>query len=277
MELAFTKMHGIGNDVVIIDARQQDLLLTVEQARLIADRHFGIGCDQIMVITAADDADIGLRILNSDGSESGACGNGTRCVADLVLDQDDSRRLEINSAGGRLAAWREDGLIAVDMGEPQLHWEDIPLAWAMDTEAVDLGRADLPPAVMVNMGNPHAVHFVDDAEAIDLEDIGPLLEHHSLFPQRSNIEFVSPLAEGRLRMRVWERGAGVTIACGSGACATLVAAVRRGVIKGREAEIILDGGSLFITWNEADNHIIMRGGSTRVFSGTMSLPEKGSA
>ncbi|MGC6484666.1 MAG: diaminopimelate epimerase [Candidatus Puniceispirillales bacterium] len=277
MELAFTKMHGIGNDVVVIDARQQDLLLTAEQARLIADRHFGIGCDQIMVITAADDADIGLRILNSDGSESGACGNGTRCVADLVLDQDDSRRLEINSAGGRLSAWREDGLIAVDMGEPRLHWEDIPLARAMDTEAVDLGRADLPPAVMVNMGNPHAVHFVDDAEAIDLEDVGPLLEHHSLFPQRSNIEFVSPLAEGRLRMRVWERGAGVTIACGSGACATLVAAVRRGVISGRDAEIVLDGGSLFITWNEADNHIIMRGGSTHVFSGVMSLTEKGSA
>ena len=271
MELAFTKMHGIGNDVVVIDARQQEMMLTAAEARLIADRHFGIGCDQIMVITPADDADIGLMIYNNDGSESGACGNGTRCVADLILPPDATHRLEISSAGGRLAAWREDGLIAVDMGPPKLDWAEIPLATAMATDAVDLGVEGLPPAVMVNMGNPHAVHFVDDAAAIDLESLGPMLEHHAFFPERANIEFVSPGDDGSLRMRVWERGAGVTIACGSGACASLVAAVRRGLVGGRRAKIILDGGRLDITWQEDDGHVIMRGGSTLVFSGIMTL------
>ena len=273
MKLEFTKMHGIGNDVVVIDTRQQDIVLTAGQARLIADRHFGIGCDQIMVITPAVDADIGLTIYNSDGSESGACGNGTRCVADLVLPADSPERLEMMSAAGRLLAWRDGASIAVDMGEPLCNWDDIPLARPMDTLDIDLGMAGLPPATAVNMGNPHAVHFVDDAEAIDLTALGPVLEHHELFPERANIEFVSQLEDGRLRMRVWERGAGETIACGSGACATLVAAVRKGVIEGRQADIMLDGGILNITWQEDDGHIIMRGDCTLVFSGVMTLPE----
>ena len=157
------------------------------------------------------------------------------------------------------------------MGPPKLDWAEIPLATAMATDAVDLGVEGLPPAVMVNMGNPHAVHFVDDAAAIDLESLGPLLEHHAFFPERANIEFVSPGDDGSLRMRVWERGAGVTIACGSGACASLVAAVRRGLVGGRRAKIILDGGRLDITWQEDDGHVIMRGGSTLVFSGVMTL------
>jgi diaminopimelate epimerase len=274
MEIAFTKMHGIGNDVVVIDARQHDHQLTAEQACLIADRHQGIGCDQVMVITAAEDADIGLIIFNSDGTESGACGNGTRCVADFVLNPEDEGRLKINSTGGRLTAWRDDSMIAVDMGGPRLEWDEIPLAHAMDTTAVDLGVSGLPPAFMVNMGNPHAVHFVDDAEMVDIETVGPVLEHHEFFPERSNIEFVSPSGDGRLRMRVWERGAGVTIACGSGACAALVAAIEQNLIPNRDAEIVLDGGSLFITWREDDNHIIMRGSSTFVFSGVITLPDK---
>ena len=208
-------------------------------------------------------------IYNNDGSESGACGNGARCVADLVLPRMQPTGLN-HSAGGRLAAWR-GGLIAVDMGPPKLDWAEIPLATAMATDAGDLGVAGLPPAVMVNMGNPHAVHFVADAAAVDLENIGPMLEHHAFFPERATIEVVSLLADDSLRMRVWERGAGVTIACGSGACASLVAAVRRGLVVGRRAEIILDGGRLDITWQEDDGHVIMRGGSTLVFSGIMTL------
>ncbi|CAI8357806.1 MAG: diaminopimelate epimerase [SAR116 cluster bacterium MED-G04] len=273
MELTFTKMHGIGNDVVVIDGRQRDIALTADQARLIADRNFGIGCDQIMLITASDDADIGLKIYNNDGSESGACGNGTRCVADLVLDPDDTGKLTMDSTGGMLEAWRDGAMIAVDMGVPGLNWQDIPLAHEADTLHVDLGHDGLPPAVMVNMGNPHAVHLVDDAEAIDLAVTGPVLEHHPIFPERANIEFAHPLGENRLRMRVWERGAGITIACGTGACATLVAAARRGII-GREADIVLDGGVLNITWREDDDRIIMRGPSTAVFSGSMTLPDQ---
>ena len=274
MEIQFTKMHGIGNDVVVIDSRERGLELSGDQARHIADRHFGVGCDQVMVITAAENgkADIGLAIYNSDGSASGACGNGTRCVADLLLPEGDGSQLAMEAGGERLSAWRECGEIAVDMGEPKLDWKEIPLAGETDTIAVDLGQDGLPEAVAVNMGNPHAVHFVDDADAVDLADIGPVLEHHPMFPERANIEFASLAGADQLRMRVWERGTGITIACGSGACATLVAAVRRG-LTGRAATVRLDGGSLAVEWREDDNRVVMRGPATKVFSGSMRLPD----
>ena len=273
MEIQFTKMHGIGNDVVVVDSRGRGLELSAEQARYIADRHFGIGCDQIMVVTDADkgDADIGLAVYNSDGSMSGACGNGTRCVADLLIPEGDDRRLAMVCGNEQLAAWREGPVIAVDMGAPGLGWKDIPLAREADTMALDLGQDGLPGAVAVNMGNPHAVHFVEDAEAVDLADIGPVIEHHEMFPERTNVEFASLDGPDRLRMRVWERGAGITIACGSGACAVVVAAARKG-LTGRSATVRLDGGSLGIEWRGDDGHVVMRGPTARVFDGSIELP-----
>ena len=274
MELQFTKMHGIGNDVVVIDSRDRRLELSAGQARYIADRHFGVGCDQIMVVTAAADggADVGLAIYNSDGSASGACGNGTRCVADLLIPEGGTGPVAMASQGGTLTAWRENAGIAVDMGEPGLGWRDIPLARAADTMAVDLGQSALPDAVAVNMGNPHAVHFVDDAEAVDLAGIGPVLERHEMFPERANVGFASLEGPDRLRLRVWERGAGMTIACGSGACAAVVAAARKG-LTGRRASVRLDGGSLGVEWREDDGHVVMHGPTARVFSGSIELPE----
>ena len=273
MEIRFTKMHGIGNDVVVVDSRGRGLELSAVQARHIADRHFGIGCDQIMVVTDPGDsgADIGLAVYNSDGSTSGACGNGTRCVADLLIPEGDDRRLAMACGGERLAAWREGSVIAVDMGAPRLGWKDIPLAREADTMALDLGQDGLPEAVAVNMGNPHAVHFVDDAEAVDLAGIGPVIERHGMFPERTNVEFVSLDGPDRLRMRVWERGAGITIACGSGACAAAVAAARKG-LTGRSATVRLDGGSLQIEWRGDDDHVVMRGPTATVFEGSIELP-----
>ena len=273
MELVFTKMHGCGNDFVVLDGRKQDLRITSEHARFLADRHFGVGCDQVLVLTESptSEADIALAIYNSDGSASGACGNGSRCVADLLMEESKATRLRMATSSGVIEAWREGEMIAVDMGEPRFEWQDIPLTHEADTLGVDLGAKELPPAVMVNMGNPHAVHAVEDAEAIDLERIGSALEHHPIFPQGSNIEVISLAGENILRMRVWERGVGVTIACGSGACAAVVAARRLELIE-PSAEVIVDGGRLFVEWRK-DNHVIMRGTSSFVFSGKVSIPE----
>ena len=277
MELDFVKMHGIGNDFVVLDARPggsaAGLVLSQDQARHLADRHFGIGCDQILIITSADvpEADITMLILNSDGSEAKACGNGSRCVADLVMAETDADQLAISTKGGMIHARRLGDDVSIDMGIAKLDWADIPLAHAMDTMAVDLGRPNLPPAITVNMGNPHAVHIVDDAEAIDLAAIGPILEHHEFFPERANIEFISRLDQDVIRMRVWERGSGITIACGTGACASAVAAARAG-LTGRQVEVVLEGGRLLIDWRE-DGHVIMTGPSTISFYGRIDLDD----
>jgi len=277
MELDFVKMHGIGNDFVVLDARPggsaAGLILSQDQARHLADRHFGIGCDQILIIASADaaEADITMLILNSDGSEAKACGNGSRCVADLVMAETDADELAISTKGGMIHARRLGDDVSIDMGIAKLDWADIPLAQAMDTMAVDLGRPNLPPAITVNMGNPHAVHIVDDAEAIDLAAIGPILEHHEFFPERANIEFISRLDQDVIRMRVWERGSGITIACGTGACASAVAAARAG-LTGRQVEVVLDGGRLSIDWRE-DGHVIMTGPSTISFYGRIDLDD----
>jgi len=271
------KMHGIGNDFVVLDARPggsaAGLVLSQDQARHLADRHFGIGCDQILIIASADvpEADITMLIFNSDGSEAKACGNGSRCVADLVMAETDADELAISTKGGLIHARRVGDDVSIDMGIVKLDWADIPLAQAMDTMAVDLGRPNLPPAITVNMGNPHAVHIVDDAEAIDLAAIGPILEHHEFFPERANIEFISRLDQDVIRMRVWERGSGITIACGTGACASAVAAARAG-LTGRQVEVVLDGGRLSIDWRE-DGHVIMTGPSTISFYGRIDLDD----
>lgn len=269
----FTKMHGLGNDFVVIDARNQALTLSDAQVRAVADRHTGVGCDQLIVIERSGSklADAFMRIRNADGSEVGACGNATRCVAAVLMDEKGAQHAIIETEAGLLDAERvKNGslrLIGVDMGEARLDWREIPLAQACDTLHVPLSLGPLADPVCTNMGNPHATFFVPDAAAIDLAELGPPLERHKIFPERANIGIAQILSPAKLRLRVWERGAGITLACGSGACAAAVAAARRG-LTGRQVEVVLDGGSLFIEWL-ADNHVKMTGPVAVSFAGTL--------
>jgi diaminopimelate epimerase len=270
MRLPFTKMHGLGNDFVVIDARERPLALTDDQKRRIADRRRGIGCDQLIVLERSAGADVFMRIFNPDGSEAGACGNATRCIAGRLMAERGVERIVVETISGRLETRAADrGDITVDMGEVKTDWRDIPVAEECDTLHLPVRLGPLLDPVGVNVGNPHAVFFVSDVATIDLEKLGPELEHAPLFPERANIEIVQRLASGRLRMRVWERGAGITQACGSGACATLVAAARRG-ITGRKAEVVLDGGTLTVEWLP-NNHVLMTGGWTTSFQGEIDL------
>ena len=262
----FVKMHGLGNDFVVLDCRRAPLALDAVGARAIADRHCGIGCDQVILIEPPQSpaADAFMRILNPDGSEAEACGNATRCLARLLRPE--GARLVIETAAGLLEAEAmADGRICVDMGRARTEWREIPLARAMDTLAADIEDGPLAMPVCTNIGNPHATFFVADAEAIDLATLGPRLEHHPLFPERANIGVASVLSARRIRLRVWERGTGLTRACGSGACAALVAANRRGLAE-RRAEVILDGGALEIEWR-ADGHVLMTGPAALAFEG----------
>jgi len=214
-------------------------------------------------------ADIHMAIYNGDGSQVGACGNATRCVARLMFEELDCKKAVIETISGLLPTWEDpSGLIAVDFGRPRLEWGDIPLAHKVDTLNVPIPTDDQTEACCVNMGNPHAVFFVSDIDKIALEKIGPRLEHDPIFPERCNIEIAQIISSDRIRMRVWERGAGITEACGSGACATLVAAVRR-KLSARRATLILDGGELIIEWRE-DNHVLMVGPASYSFSGDVA-------
>ena len=267
----FLKMHGLGNDFVIFDWRRGGVeTVSAAAARALADRRRGIGCDQILVIRPSDKADIRMDILNHDGSLSGACGNGTRCVADLVMAEDATGTLSIETDGAMLRAWRADhGEIAVDMGPVSTGWNEVPLAHEADTLAVPLGVDGLDPAICHSLGNPHAVVFVENAEAVDLATIGPRVETSPLFPQRVNFSVVSQLPDGAFRMRVWERGVGITMACGSGACAVGVAVARsgRGPASNR---IVMDGGAVRIDWDETSRHVVMTGPVAHVARGVLS-------
>ena len=270
--MPFTKMHGLGNDFVVLDARLREIRLTDRQKQLIADRRLGIGCDQLITLEAPRDrqADVFMRINNPDGSEAGACGNATRCIAARLMGEKGTDHVIVETVSGLLDAERDaSGQISVDMGPVRLDWRDIPLGTAQDTLHMPLALGPLRDPVGVNVGNPHAVFFVADVAAVDLATLGPVLERHPLFPERANIEAVQVLGDGRLRMRVWERGAGITRACGSGACAALVAAARR-KLTGRSAEVVLDGGSLFIEWLN-DNHVRMTGPWSQSFAGEIDL------
>ena len=276
---AFFKMHGLGNDFIVLDAREPAKgipdVISKTAATALADRHFGIGCDQILVIRPSQKADIFLEILNSDGSAAMACGNGTRCVADHIMQEFEQDRLAIETDAGILQSWRSvenPNQISVDMGSAYLDWAAVPLANEANTLSVDLGPLAPVPAVCHSLGNPHAVLFVDDAEAIDLENVAPPLEHHPLFPERANISFAHQIGPNKFRMRVWERGVGITFACGSGACAVGVA-VHRSRRGSRKTEIIMDGGSVFIDWQDdgtAGGRVIMRGPVAYVFDGILS-------
>jgi diaminopimelate epimerase len=267
--IAFRKMHGLGNDFVVIDQRREAAAIDGAAARALADRHTGIGCDQLILIERPRDpaAQIFMRILNADGSEAEACGNASRCVARLIAEETGDRRVTIETIAGLLATeLLPDHSVAVDMGMARTGWRDIPLARDMDTDRVDLVLGPLALPVCTNIGNPHATFFVADVEAIDLAALGPPLEHNPLFPQRANIGVATVLDRDRIRLRVWERGAGITRACGSGACAALVASHRRG-LTGRRASVALDGGTLDIRWRE-DGHVIMTGPAALAFEGS---------
>ncbi len=264
---SFTKMHGLGNDFVVLDARVSPMHLSADQARAIADRRTGIGCDQIITLKPSDKADLFMRIQNSDGSEAEACGNAARCVALLTIRENDSDGALLETAVDTLhATTTSDGLIAIDMGIPRFSWQDIPLATPEDTLHVKLVRGSLSDPAAVNLGNPHVVFFVDDVSSVPIEKLGPSLETDPIFPQHANIGVASIIdPRGKIRLRVWERGAGLTLACGTGACAALVTAHRRGICE-REAEVLLDGGKLYIRWQEND-HVIMTGPATITFVG----------
>ena len=267
---AFLKMHGLGNDFVVLDARGDSLTLSPAQVSALADRQTGVGCDQLIVVGPARGgvSDAWMSIFNADGSEVSACGNATRCVAWLLMQESGREKVVIETRAGLLDAERRSGgLVAVDMGPARLDWRDIPVAEPVDTLHLPLAVGPLADPVGVGMGNPHAVFFVPDVRAVDLAAVGPILERHAFFPERANIEVAQVLEPGRIRMRVWERGSGITRACGTGACATLVAAARRG-LAGRQAEIVLDGGVLGIEWLK-DDHVLMTGPVAVAFSGRL--------
>jgi diaminopimelate epimerase len=264
----FLKMHGLGNDFVVLDARHDPIAVDPAGARALADRHTGIGCDQLIVLELPRHpaAQLFMHIRNPDGGEAEACGNATRCVAWLVHRDTGEARVRIETAAGLLEAEiAPDGLIAVDMGPARTLWHDIPLARAADTDRVELALGPLSAPVCTNIGNPHATFFVEDAEAVDLATFGPALEHDAIFPRRANIGVASVRNREAIRLRVWERGAGLTRACGSAACAALVAAHRRG-LAGRRATVELDGGELDVSWRE-DGHVIMTGPAALSFEG----------
>ena len=270
---AFLKMHGLGNDFVVFDGRKSGIRLEPGLARAVADRRLGIGCDQVIVIEPSKNgADIAMRILNADGGEVESCGNATRCVARLLMEEKDTASVRIDTVGGPLLCTDAGhGLVTVDIGAPRFDWKDIPLAQAVDTNGFDIAVDGAAfNASAANVGNPHCVLFVDDAEKARVAELGPKLEHHPLFPARTNVDFVSILSPDRLRMRVWERGVGITRACGTGACATAVAAHRRG-LGGRNVDIVLDGGVLNIQWRAGDDHILMTGPSSLSFAGEVDL------
>ena len=278
MRLPFRKMHGIGNDFVVLDARRGSLLDArggepgLRDPAAIAhlgDRHRGVGFDQL--VTLEDDpegADLFIRFHNSDGSEAGACGNGTRCAAALLLEETGREAISIRTRGGRLAARRlPDGLVQVDMGPPRLGWREVPLAREVDTLHVPLGGME---GVACSMGNPHVTFFVEELAALEATALGPRLEHDALLPDRANIGFAEVEAPDRIRLVVWERGAWLTLACGSGACATIVNAHRRG-LTGRAATIVMPGGALQLEWREADGHVLMAGPTATAFTGEIEV------
>lgn len=274
---AFLKMHGLGNDFAVFDARKEGFALDSAAARAIADRRTGIGCDQVIVIgRGRSGIDADMRIYNADGGEVESCGNAARCVGRLLMEERDTAKVRIATAGGLLVCEEAgNGLVTVDMGAPEFSWEKIPLAKPVDTGgfALSVDGAEFRASAL-SVGNPHCVLFVDDADAADVAGLGPRIERHPLFPARVNVEFVTALSRTRLRMRVWERGTGITRACGTGACAAAVATHRRD-LAARKVEVVLDGGTLAIEWRAADNHVLMTGPATLSYRGEIDLARFG--
>jgi diaminopimelate epimerase len=270
MSRPFLKMNGAGNDFVVVEARSQPFAPEAAQVRAIADRAGPSGCDQLIAIEPSDKADAFMRIWNAEGGQVDACGNATRCVGWLLLEEAHKDSAVIETNAGLLQIERAGPLqVRVDMGEPKLEWWRIPLAQPMDTACLDLfAEPELAMPGAVNMGNPHVVFFVADVEDFPVADTGSKLEFHRLFPEQVNVGFAEIKSRDRIRLRVWERGAGLTKACGTGACAALVAASRRGLTD-RKATVEMDGGDLVIEWRESDNHVLMTGPVAFEFNGVL--------
>ena len=274
MSRPFVKMNGLGNDFVVVEARSAPFAPSIADARAIANRTSGVGCDQIIAIEPSSRADAFMRIWNADGGEVDACGNASRCVGWLLMQAGGRSSATIETNAGLLhVEAAEDGLITVDMGEPGLDWRQIPLAEDMDTRGIELQVGPIDAPILhtpgcVSMGNPHVVFFVPDAEAAPVREVGPMIEHHRLFPERVNVGFAEVKARDRIRLRVWERGVGETRACGTGACAALVAANRRG-LTGRKATLEMGDGELVVEWREGDGHVLMTGPAAVEFTGSL--------
>ena len=276
-KLAFTKMQGLGNDFVVIDAVRQPIRLTEAQVRYLADRHFGIGCDQLLIVEPAQtpDVDFRYRIFNADGGEVEQCGNGARCFARFVFDQGltDKREIRVETKKGIIAPRLEaDGNVTVDMGVPVLNPADVPFVSDSDAYVQPLDVAGTSVAITaVSMGNPHAVQVVADVDTAPVAEQGPLIEHHPRFPARVNAGFLQVVDDHRVRLRVFERGAGETLACGTGACAAVVAGILRGLVASPVA-VETRGGELTIAWNGVGTPVLMTGPAVTVFSGELTLP-----
>ncbi|MBH68020.1 MAG: diaminopimelate epimerase [Rhodospirillaceae bacterium] len=271
MDIPFIKMHGLGNDFVIIDNRSMNLDKACLNIPKIADRRRGIGFDQLLILsTAQSGGDILMEITNPDGSIAEACGNGTRCVAQLLMTETGLDTVIVETIAGMLSCNRVAGhLVTVDMGRALTSWHEIPLARDADTLNVKLKNAPFDNCTCVNIGNPHAVFFTEDCGEIPLEKVGPIIENHEIFPERTNVEFATILSPNKIRMRVWERSAGITTACGSGACAVLVAAVRKQFVSSK-ADVILDGGTLSVEWTK-DNRVLMTGPTSMSYRGQFEV------
>lgn len=262
MRVPFVKMHGLGNDFVVLDSRAHAIPpMTAALAAALADRHTGIGCDQLVLMEPSDVADLKMRIFNCDGSEVEACGNATRAVGLLH-----GATARIETLGGIISAAPSPDGISVEMGLPRFDWDRIPLAYAMDTLTMPVAWETLESPTAVNVGNPHVIFFVDDCDAVPLDRIGPEIEHDPLFPERINVNVATITSRTAIRLRVWERGAGLTRACGTGACATAIGAMRRGLVD-RRVTVMLPGGPLVIEWRESDGQIVMTGPATESFRG----------
>jgi diaminopimelate epimerase len=276
MNLTFTKMHGLGNDFIVIDCRDESVSRELtdigETSRRLCHRRFGIGADQVLLLYDSQKADFGMRIFNADGSEVEMCGNGIRCFAKYIWDRglSDKDVLDIETAAGIIRPEKAGDLVRVDMGEPALDGRRIPVNHDGQVKDLPLKILDREFKITcVSMGNPHAVIVVDDAAQFDVAKYGPLIEHNGFFPKRTNVEFIQMIDRGRIRMRVWERGAGETMACGTGASAAAVAANLKGLAD-RRVTVVLNGGELVIEWRE-DNHVYMTGPAVEVFEGRVNL------
>lgn len=275
--IPFRKMNGLGNDFVVLDARARAIPMNEAIAEAISNRQTGIGCDQLITLESDPDADVFMRIRNRNGSEVEACGNATRCIGDILMNETGATSVTIKTNGGMLVCSRapEPGMIIADMGPPKLNWDQIPIAEEMDTQLIELQIGPIEDPILhspsvVNMGNPHCIFWVDDVEIYDLENIGPMLENHPMFPQRANISLAHVTSPQDIVLKVWERGVGLTKACGSAACATQVAAVRK-KLTSRKATVHLPGGPLVIEWRESDNHVLMSGPYEYEFDGELPL------
>lgn len=278
MNIPFLKMHGAGNDFVVIDTRSWKNKLTSKLAIKLADRRFGIGCDQVVALEKSERADVFMRLFNADGDEIGACGNASRCIAKLICEEKSVSEMTLETLAGVLSAKREEDGYTVNMGEPKWEWRDIPLSESRNTLHLGLEEGILMDPVAINIGNPHMIFFVRDIDNVNLAILGAKLEHHPLFPTRVNVSAAQIVTPDHLRIKTWERGAGLTLACGSAACASVVAGVRRELCA-RKAQVDVPGGTLNIDWRATEKglagngHVLMTGPAQTVFEGNITLHE----